>query len=180
MAGRQKEIYSPDRTVRAKKPIGKISILICIFMAALVISGVFWIVDLNVKIHIAEKALSELKTAAYSAEKANGGSDDVFVRNMALQKEAIVQSNKHSIALENREHLTLTGIKEVADFNERKIVLLTEPGHQLTITGRSLKIIYFKTITGALRVDGIIDSLVYTDMIKSKERFWERLKETFA
>jgi sporulation protein YabP len=161
MAGRQKEIDRPDRTVRAKKTFGTISILICIFVAALVIDGVFWITGRNLNIPDADEALSGLKTAAYSAEKADGGSDD---------------SNKHGIVLENRKNMTLTGVEEVSDFDERKIVLVTELG-QLTITGRSLRILYFKTDIGDLRVDGTIDSLVYADKKKNKIDIFGRIKE---
>ena len=121
-------------------------------MAALVINGVFWTVDRNVKIHIAEEALSELKTMssiqnielselkAYPAENAVGG------WTMALQEGTTAQSNTHGIVLEDRKSMTLTGVKDVSDFNERKIVLMTEMG-QLTITGRSLNIRHFILVT---------------------------------
>ena len=193
MAGRQKENDSPDRTVRAKKSIGKISILICIFTAALVINGVFWIVDRNVMIHNAEEALSELKTrssvqnielselitAAYSAGKADGGSDDVFVRSTALKKGTTEQSNKHGIVLENRKKLTLTGVEDVSDFNERKIVASTELG-QLTITGHSLHISAFDPKTGELCVRGTIDSLVYSEKKKITARFMDSIRESLS
>lgn len=175
MAGRQKETDSPGRTVRAKKSIGKISILICIFVAALVINGVFLIANRNVKIHNAEGALSALKTAAYSADKSNGGSDDAFVRNMALQEVSTAQNNKHGIVLEDRKNLTLTGVTDVSDFTEQKIVANTELG-QLTITGRSLHIRKFNTQTDELHVEGTIDSLVYAD--KKTGGFIDRIKDS--
>ena len=99
-----------------------------------------------------------------------------FVMNMALQKESTAQSNKHSIVLEDRKNMTLTGIKEVSNFNEQKIELLTEMD-QLTITGRSLHIINFSPNTGDLRLRGTIDSLVYADKNKNRGPVWERFKE---
>ena len=175
MAGRQKESDIPDLTISAKKSIGIIGILICFFVASLVINGVFWIVDRNIKIHNAEEALSELKTAAYSAEKADGGSYDVSVRNMALQTVSTAQSSTHGIVLEDRKNMTLTGVREVSEFDEHKIVLLTELG-QLTITGSMLHIIIFSPNTGDLSLDGTIDSLVYTDENKNKPSLLEKIK----
>ena len=62
MAGKQKETDSPSKTVKAKKTIKKTSILIYIFVVALVIYVAILIVDQNVKIRNAKETLSELKT----------------------------------------------------------------------------------------------------------------------
>lgn len=156
MAGKQKESDSRDRSVRTKKAIDTISIIICIFATALVINGLFWIVGQNVKIDNAEDALSGLKTAAYSAE----GAEE--------------QSNKHDIALEDRKNMKLTGVENVEDFTEQKIVVQTELG-LLTITGRSLHIGGFDTKTGDMQVKGTIDSLVYSDKKKDKD-IWKKLQ----
>ena len=115
--------------------------------------------------------LSELKTAAYSAQKADGGS----VRNIALQKESTDQSNNHGIVLEDRKSMTLTGIKEVSSFNEQKIVASTETD-QLTITGRSLHLANFDPKTGDMRVEGTIDSLVYEDKNINRPKLWKIFK----
>lgn len=177
MAVRQNETDSPHKTVRAKKTIGTISILFFIFVATLVIIGAFRTGDRNVKIHHAQDALSGLKTTAYSAMKADGGYDDAFVRNMAFQELSTAQSNKHGVVLEDRTSLTLTGVKEVADFTENKIVVQTELG-QLTITGRSLHIGKFDTKTGEVHVAGTIDSLVYSNENKNTSGFFERFKKS--
>ena len=177
MVVRQNETDSPNRTARAKKSIGKISILIFIFVATLVIIGTFLIGDRNVKIHNAQDTLSALKTAAYSAKKAEDNSNDVLVRNMAFQEMSTAQSNKHGIVLEDRKSMTLTGVKEVADFTETKIVVHTELG-KLTITGRSLHIGKFDNKKGELHVKGTIDSLVYSDENKNTGGFLERFKES--
>ena len=118
-----------------------------------------------------QNLLSELKTAAYSAQKADGGS----VRNIAVQKESTEQSNNHGIVLDDRKSMTLTGIKEVSDFNEQKIVASTETD-QLTITGRSLHLAKFDPKTGDMRVDGTIDSLVYEDKNINKPKLWKIFK----
>lgn len=176
MAVRQNETDSLNRTVKAKKTIGKISILIFIFVAALVIAGAVRIVDRNVNIHNAQDSLPELKTVAYSAKKADGGSNDVFIRNMASQDVSTEQSNKHGIVLEDRKSMMLTGVREVDEFNEKKIVVRTELG-KLTITGSLLHIGKFDTKTGEMLVAGTIDSLVYSNDNKAGN-FLERVKES--
>ena len=116
-----------------------------------------------------------MKTAVYSAEKADRGSDDAFVRNMALRKWPTEQSSKHNIVLEDRKNMTLTGIVEISSFDERKIVLMTEQ-EQLTVTGNLLHICKFNTQTGEVRLEGIIDSLVYSEKKKKDRiRLWDKI-----
>ncbi|MBR0413944.1 MAG: sporulation protein YabP [Clostridia bacterium] len=97
---------------------------------------------------------------------------------MAFQEVSTAQSNQHGIVLEDRKSMTLTGVKEVADFSEQKIVVQTELG-KLTITGSSLHIGKFDTKAGELRVAGTIDSLVYSNENKSIGNFLERFKDSF-
>ena len=103
-----------------------------------------------------------LPAAAYSVEKAAGISDDVFARNIALPNETTAQRDLSFAHSDLASSPFTYKIKEVSDFNERKIVLFTETD-QLTITGRSLHIAKFNTQTGDLRLRGIFDSLVYAD-----------------
>ena len=189
MAGRQNKTDSPNRTVRAKKSIGTISILICVVVAALAVNGVIWTTGRNGRIRNAEEPLSELqsrasipnielsavKTAAYSANTVDGGSDGVVIRSAELQDESAAQSNKHGVVLDNRENMTLTGVKDVSSFDETKIVLQTELG-QLTITGRLLHILEFSPKTGDFRMHGTIDSLVYADANENRGNLMERLR----
>ena len=71
--------------------------------------------------------------------------------------------------------MTLTGIVEISSFDERKIVLMTEQD-QLTVTGNLLHICKFNTQTGEVRLEGIIDSLVYSDKKKKDRiRLWDKI-----
>ena len=135
--------------------VGKV--FICILVAALVINGAYWIHNV------------EERTASYSAEKADG------VFNMALQKVPTEQSKKHDIVLEDRKNMKLTGIVEISSFDERKIVMQTEQD-QLTVTGNLLHIRNFNTQTGEVRLEGIIDSLVYSEKKKKDRiRLWDKI-----
>lgn len=66
-----------------------------------------------------------------------------------------------NIVLENREHLTLTGIVDVFSFDDQMIIIETELG-LLTIKGDNLKINKLNLETSDFVVDGKIDSISYS------------------
>lgn len=73
----------------------------------------------------------------------------------------------HNLVLENRNVLSLTGVTDIDNFDERCIVLYTELG-ELTIQGRDLHINSMSVETGNLSVEGDIWSLVYGDKERKK------------
>jgi len=77
-----------------------------------------------------------------------------------MPKEETVKN--HSLALENRENLVITGITEVDTFDEREISLYTQLG-ELTIKGKNLHIDSISTETGEMTVTGDIWSIQYGD-----------------
>lgn len=85
-----------------------------------------------------------------------------------------VVRKRHGIILEDRKTLTLTGVKDVAGFDEQKIVLMTELG-ELTIKGTALHINDFSHENGELSMDGNVDSLVYTEDKRQEGGFFSRL-----
>lgn len=86
----------------------------------------------------------------------------------------MVVRKQHGIILEDRKTLTLTGVKDVAGFDEQKIVLMTELG-ELTIKGNALHINDFSHESGELSLDGSVDSLVYTEDKRQEGGFFSRL-----
>ncbi len=66
-----------------------------------------------------------------------------------------------NITLENREHLSLTGILDVYSFDDQIIIVDTELG-LLTIKGEDLKINKLNLETSDFVVDGKIDSINYS------------------
>lgn len=74
-----------------------------------------------------------------------------------------------NIIIENREHLTLTGIVDVFSFDDQIIIIETELG-LLTIKGDNLKINKLNLETSDFVVDGKIDSISYSsDDLTSKK-----------
>lgn len=79
----------------------------------------------------------------------------------------------HSIILDNRKKLSLTGADDVLGFNEESVSVNTSLGH-LVIMGSDLHISKLDLDTGEVEIDGCIDSLRYTEN-KSSKSFMQRL-----
>lgn len=68
---------------------------------------------------------------------------------------------KHSLLLEERNKLTLGGVKEVVNFSDNSVSLKTTVG-SLLIQGKSLNISRLNTDTGELFVSGEINNMRYS------------------
>ncbi len=73
----------------------------------------------------------------------------------------------NSIILDNRKKLCITGAEDVSGFNEETVSVITSLGN-LIIRGASLHINKLNLDSGEVEVEGIIDSLQYTESKKSK------------
>ncbi|MBQ8539498.1 MAG: sporulation protein YabP [Ruminococcus sp.] len=84
--------------------------------------------------------------------------------------EHIMKSN-HSLILDNRSSLTLTGVSDVMGFDEQTVNLMTDSG-ALIVKGDSLHINKLNLDSKDVCIDGTINSLQYlshnTKSIKSK------------
>ncbi len=76
----------------------------------------------------------------------------------------------HSISLEDRKVLNLTGVCEVECSDDKQVVLKTTMG-KLRISGSSLLIGSLNTDTGTLSLTGDINTLEYKE-IKNKNGFF--------
>jgi len=68
----------------------------------------------------------------------------------------------HSLILENRERLTVTGVVDVESFNDEMVVADTEMG-LLIIRGEDLHINKLSVESSELSIEGYIASLEYSD-----------------
>ena len=72
----------------------------------------------------------------------------------------------HSLVMENRKKLVISGVKEVEGFTETEVRLYTDMG-QITVRGRNLKVNQVSTETGELIMNGdLINSVVYSEKAK--------------
>lgn len=80
---------------------------------------------------------------------------------MAEQKNSL-----HSLVMENRKRLVISGVNEVEGFTETEVRLYTDMG-QITVKGRNLKVNQVSTETGELIMNGdMINSVVYSEKPK--------------
>ncbi len=93
---------------------------------------------------------------------------------MTGDQKTVSSPKRHGAILENRKLLTLTGVRDVAGFDEQKVMLTTELG-DLTVKGSSLHIESFSHETGELSLDGSIDSLIYAELKQPQGGFISRL-----
>ncbi len=81
----------------------------------------------------------------------------------------------HNIVLEDRRHLTVSGVSDVDSFDEQTVTVFTELG-ELTIKGEDLHINRLSLDMGELVVDGEIAALSYAEVTKSQQgSFWNRV-----
>ena len=81
----------------------------------------------------------------------------------------------HSLIMQDRRNLSVSGVLDVDSFDEQMIVLFTEQG-ELTIKGSDLHINKLSVDTGELSVEGYIDSLYYSEeKTNAKSGFFAKL-----
>lgn len=72
----------------------------------------------------------------------------------------------HSLTLEGRSRLQISGVEDVDSFNEQMILLLTSAG-AMTLMGSGLHIANLNLEEGRLLIEGQIDALEYDERARS-------------
>lgn len=80
-----------------------------------------------------------------------------------------MEEKKHSIMLENRNLLSISGVKDIYNFDENKVALETTLG-TLTVMGEGLQINKLSIDDGNLQVKGNITSCNYSEGREFKDR----------
>ena len=80
----------------------------------------------------------------------------------------------HSLALEERHRLCVSGVSEVLSFDEEQVVMETALG-QLTVEGEGLHVEKLSLDVGELTLEGNIQSLCYSRETKRRGSFWSRV-----
>ena len=87
--------------------------------------------------------------------------------------EAKQNAKPHSLNIENRTKLSLSGVDDVSGFDENTIILTTSLG-DLTIRGDGLHIDRIDLNIGQLEVQGHIRELSYDEPVQSSS-LWTKL-----
>lgn len=80
----------------------------------------------------------------------------------------------HNLILEDRKHLTVSGVSDIDSFDEETIVVYTVMG-ELTIKGSDLHINALNIETGELTIEGSMYSFVYQENEKTKGSFFSKI-----
>lgn len=68
----------------------------------------------------------------------------------------------HNLILENRKALSISGVTDVDNFDEKTILLYTNMG-ELTVHGKNLHVNSMSVETGEMSIEGDIWALTYGD-----------------
>ena len=80
----------------------------------------------------------------------------------------------HNVILENRKHLSVSGVSEVISFDENQVSLVTSMGI-LTVGGQQLHVEKLNLEVGEIAIAGQIEAMVYEEDQLRRRGFWSRL-----
>ena len=92
---------------------------------------------------------------------------------MAAEEKYRKSETPHTLILEKRSRLSVSGVEDVESFDENEVVMYTNQG-MLTISGSELRIERLTIDGGELGVEGHINGLKYED-IHEKSGIFSRL-----
>ncbi|MBR0156116.1 MAG: sporulation protein YabP [Clostridia bacterium] len=80
----------------------------------------------------------------------------------------------HSIHIENRELVSITGVKDVGSFNENEVILMTDGGG-LSVEGEGLHITKLNLDEGQIIIEGQLIALEYDEAPQQRPGFFSRM-----
>lgn len=72
-----------------------------------------------------------------------------------------MQENKHTVIIEQRKNIQVSGVDSVSAFSEVKIVLALTGGEKMHVAGQKLKITGFSKNNGNFTAEGEISGVSY-------------------
>jgi len=91
-----------------------------------------------------------------------------------MQEDKKIIRTRHSIIMENRRQLTITGVADIDSFDENVVVVFTDEG-ELTIKGSGLHINRIDVDSGDLLMAGEIEAMIYSENQPRKGGFLAKL-----
>jgi sporulation protein YabP len=84
------------------------------------------------------------------------------------------RTKHHSIIVENRRKIVLSGVREVESFNDNDMIIITHAG-ALRIRGRGLEVGKINTESGDMEISGTVTSIHYSDTERSPNNLITKL-----
>lgn len=91
-----------------------------------------------------------------------------------MTKEIELVKMPHTVILESRKKVKITGVNDINSFDEENISLYTVEG-EMEIKGEDLKVIKIDVAVGEVSIEGLISSIGYNDMEEMKSGFFAKL-----
>ena len=86
-----------------------------------------------------------------------------------LDSKAVTNRPQHNIVLNLRERLSITGVKEIVNFDDKTVNIKTVCG-ELNIDGDSIRINVLNVENGELEISGKINGINYYDTYDSDKK----------
>lgn len=80
----------------------------------------------------------------------------------------------HSVSIDDRKKISVTGVTDVGCFDEEKIELYTSYG-ELIIRGENLQVVLLSLEQGDVKAEGNVSSIMYTSETKKRTSIFSRL-----
>ncbi len=93
---------------------------------------------------------------------------------MAYEEKAKPAVKPHSVSMDDRCKMSITGVEDVESFDESEIVMRTSQGN-LIVRGSGLHIGKINLDVGELRVEGLIIELAYEEQHTPTGSFWSKI-----
>lgn len=84
------------------------------------------------------------------------------------------RTRTHTLTLEERGRMSVSGVEEIVRFDEELVVVRTVKG-ELSVHGHALKVDMLDKSGGELRLSGEVDELIYAKGREDRGRLWARL-----
>lgn len=86
-----------------------------------------------------------------------------------MDKDSMITSSNHSITLNERKNLVITGVKKIDSFDDEEFLLDTSMGY-VVVKGEELEIIKLDTFQGNVSIKGKVNSFTYVESGSKKEK----------
>ena len=80
----------------------------------------------------------------------------------------------HSILIDERERIKVSGVTDVDSFDENEIILYTSDGG-VVLSGEDFKINRLNVESGDVEIEGFINEIKYTNLTQTSGGFWSKI-----
>lgn len=80
----------------------------------------------------------------------------------------------HAVFMEERNRLTISGVRDVDSFDEETLIVFTDLG-EITVKGENIKVSRFSAETGDFAATGTFQSLCYTQRLPKNSGLFARI-----